>query len=65
MQVDVFVPEGQYLRPGPKFFARIKPWRRTLALPEDAGTYLLEMVKFLATGALILATGVLLLMLGQ
>jgi hypothetical protein len=36
-----------------------------LALPEDAGTYLLEIVKFLATGALILATGALLLMLGQ
>ena len=65
MQVDVFVPEGQYLRPGPKFFAGIKSWRRTLALPEDAGTYLLEIVKFLATGALILATGALLLMLGQ
>ena len=65
MQVDVFVPEGQYLQPRPKFFPRIKPGRRALALPEDAGTYLLEIVKFLATGALILATGALLLMLGQ
>jgi hypothetical protein len=47
-----------------KFAARLQPWRQALALPEDATTYLLEIAKFLATGALILASGVLLLLLG-
>ena len=62
--MDVFVPECQYLRSGPKFSVRIKTWRQALALPEDAMAYLVEITKFLATGALILATGVLLLLLG-
>ena len=62
--MDVFLSECRYQQPGRKFAARKAPWRQTLALPEDAGTYLLEIVKFLATGALILATGVLLLLLG-
>jgi hypothetical protein len=62
--MDVFVPECQYLQPGMKFAARLQPWRQALALPEDATTYLLEIAKFLATGALILASGVLLLLLG-
>ena len=35
-----------------------------LALPEDAGTYLLEITKFLAVVALIAATGLLLLLAG-
>ncbi len=60
MKVDVFVSEAQYLSPGWRIAAR--PWTR--ALPEEASTYLLEITKFVATGALILATGVLLLMLG-
>ena len=42
----------------------MKSWRQSLALPQEASTYLLEITKFLATGALILATGVLLLLLG-
>lgn len=62
--MDVYVPECQYLQPGMKFSARLKPWRQALNLPEDAMTYLLEITKFLATGALILATGVLLLLMG-
>ena len=62
--MDVFVPECQYLATGPKLTARIKQWQQDLALPEDAMAYLVEITKFLATGALILATGVLLLMLG-
>jgi len=35
-----------------------------LDLPEDAGVYLQEILKFLVSGALILAVGVLLLLLG-
>jgi len=63
--MDVLLPECRYLRPGLKFPARHEPWRQVLDLPEDAGTYLLEILKFLASGALILATGALLLLLGQ
>jgi len=62
--MDVFLPECQYLHSGPHFTARLKRLRQALALPEDARAYLVEITKFLATGALILATGVLLLMLG-
>jgi hypothetical protein len=62
--MDVFLPECRYLQAGPKFTARLKQVRQALALPEDAMTYLVEITKFLATGALILATGVLLLLLG-
>ncbi len=49
---------------GLKYAAPRKPWRQALALPEDAKTYALEITKFLATLALIAATGVLLLLLG-
>ena len=63
-KVDAILPEYRYLQPGPKFPTRMKQWRQAMALPEDAMTYLLEITKFLATGALILATGVLLLLLG-
>jgi hypothetical protein len=62
--VNVYLSECQYLQSGLKFPARRKHWRQALALPQDAPTYLLEIAKFLATGALILATGVLLLLLG-
>ncbi len=62
--MNVYLSECQYRHSGLKFSARKKHWRQTLALPEDAGLYLLEITKFLATGALLVATGVLLLMLG-
>ena len=62
--MDVFLPECRCLQAGPNFTARFKQVRQALALPEDAMTYLVEITKFLATGALILATGVLLLLLG-
>jgi hypothetical protein len=62
--MDAYLSQCRGLPPGPKFSAWLKQWRQTLALPADAGTYLLEIAKFLATGALILATGVLLLLLG-
>ncbi|MGO9620701.1 MAG: hypothetical protein ACLPT6_04775 [Desulfobaccales bacterium] len=62
--MDVFLSECRYLQPRLKFTARTRQWRQVLDLPEDAGIYLLETLKFLASGALILATGVLLLLLG-
>ena len=62
--MNVYLSECQYLHSGLKFSTRMKHWRQALALPQDASTYLLEITKFLATGALILATGVLLLLLG-
>lgn len=61
--MDVFAPECPYLQSGLRLSARRQQWRQTLALPEEAGTYLLEVAKFLACGALILATGALLLLL--
>jgi hypothetical protein len=42
----------------------MKQWRQTLALPADAATGLLEILKFLGTLALILVTAVILLMAG-
>ena len=62
--MNVYLSECQYLHSGLKFPARRKHWRQALVLPQDAPTYFLEITKFLATGALILATGVLLLLLG-
>jgi hypothetical protein len=62
LKVDAILPECRYLQPGPKFPARMKQWRQALALPEDAMTYLLEITKFLGTGALIMITALLLLM---
>ncbi len=62
--MDIFLPECRYLQPRLKFSSRCGQWRQVLDLPEDAGIYLLEILKFLASGALILATGVLLLLLG-
>ncbi len=62
--MNVYLSECRYPYPGLKFAARLKQWRPALALPGDAGIYLLEITKFLATGVLIVATGVLLLMLG-
>ena len=62
--MDVFLPECRYLQLRLKFTARNGQWRQILDLPEDAGTYYLEILKFLVSGALILATAVLLLLLG-
>ncbi|MGD0971207.1 MAG: hypothetical protein ABSA04_07385 [Desulfobaccales bacterium] len=62
--MDVLLPECRYLQPRLNFTARNGQCRQVLDLPEDAGTYLLEILKFLASGTLILATGVLLLLLG-
>ena len=62
--MDVFLPECRYLQPRLKFTARNGQWRQILDLSEDAGTYLLKILKFLISGTLILATAVLLLLLG-
>jgi len=62
--VDATLPECQYLQPGLKSAARRKQWRPALALPQDTGTYLLEITKFLATMALLATTALLLLLAG-
>jgi hypothetical protein len=62
--MDAYLSGCRYLQPGLKFTARLKQLWQALALPEDATTYLLEISKFLATVALILVTGVLLLLVG-
>ena len=62
--MNVYLSECQHLQAGLKVPALMKQWRQALALPGETATYLLEITKFLATVALILATGVLLLMLG-
>jgi len=62
--VDVFVPECQYLHAGPKFTARMRQWSQALAIPADALTILLEILKLLGTLALIMVTALILLMAG-
>jgi hypothetical protein len=62
--VDVSLPECSYLHPGLKFTARMKQLSQTLAIPEDAGTGLVEILKFLGTLALILVTALIMLMAG-
>ena len=63
--MDVFLPECRYLHAGPKFTARMKQLSQTLAIPADARTVLLEILKFLGTLALIMVTALILLMAGQ
>ena len=62
--MDVFLPAYQELHPGLKFTARLKQWSQTLAIPEDATTYLLEILKFLGIVALFLVSALILLMAG-
>jgi hypothetical protein len=62
--MDVFIPQYQYLPGSGKFVARLKQWSQTAALPADAGTFCLEVAKFLGTVALILASALILLMAG-
>jgi hypothetical protein len=62
--VDVSLPECPYLQPDLKFAARMKQLSQTLAIPEDAATYLLEILKFLGTLGLILVTALIMLMAG-
>jgi hypothetical protein len=62
--MDVLLPAYQELHPGPKGRARLKQWSQALAISEDAMTVLLEVLKFLATGTLILVSALILLMAG-
>ena len=62
--MDVSLPECPYLNPGLKFAARMKQLSQAFAIPEDAGTFLLEIVKFLGTLALIMTTALIMLMAG-
>jgi hypothetical protein len=62
--VDASLPECPYLQPELKFAARLKQLSQALAVPEDAGTYLLEILKFLGTMGLILVTALIMLMAG-
>ena len=62
--MDVSLPECPYLHPGLKFTARMKQLSQALAIPEDAATYLVEILKFFGTLALILVTALIMLMAG-
>lgn len=62
--MDVSLPECPYLHPGLKFAARLKQWGQILAIPADARLFALEILKFLGTLALIMVTGLILLMAG-
>ena len=62
--MNVSLPECPYINPGLKFTALMKEWSQTLALPADAKTGLIEILKFLGTLALILVTAVIMLMAG-
>ena len=62
--MDVSLPEYPYLQPDLKFAARLKQLSQSLAIPEDAMTTLLEILKFLGTLGLILVTALIMLMAG-
>ena len=62
--MDLSLPECPYLHPGLKVTARLRQLSQTLDLPEDAMTYLLEILKFLGTLGLILVTALIMLMAG-
>ena len=62
--MDLSLPKCPCLQPDLKFAARMKQFSQALAIPEDAGTYLLETLKFLGTLGLILVTALIMLMAG-
>ena len=62
--MDVSLPECPYINAGLKFTARMKQLSQALAIPEDAMTYLLEILKFFGTLGLILVTALIMLMAG-
>lgn len=61
--MNLFLPEFQCSHTRPKFTARIRQLGKTFALPEDAMTFILEILKFLATLVLIMEIGLILLLL--
>ena len=62
--MDASLPECSYLEPSLKFAARMKQLSQALTIPDDAGTCLLEILKFLGTLGLILTTALIMLMAG-
>jgi hypothetical protein len=62
--VDVSLPEYPYLQPDLKLAARMKQLSQAPAIPEDALTGLVEILKFLGTLGLILVTALIMLMAG-
>ena len=62
--MDLSLPECPYLHPGLKVTALMKQLSQALALPADATTYLLEILKFLGTLGLIMVTALIMLMAG-
>jgi hypothetical protein len=62
--VDLSLPECPYLHPGLKSAARLRQLSQALAIPADATTVLLEILKFLGTLGLILVTALIMLMAG-
>ena len=62
--MDVSLPECPYLQPDLKFTARMKQLSQVLAIPEDAMTGLVEILKFFGTLGLILVTALIMLMAG-
>ena len=59
--VDILLPRSRTLDAG---IEPIVSLRKVMAAPEDAKTFLLEILKFVLTVGLIMATGVVLLMVG-
>ena len=55
------LPKPQYLHAPQELMAHL---RKALAVPEDAKTFVVEILKFVTTVTLIMATGVVLLMMG-
>ena len=62
--MNVSLPECPYIDPGLKLTALMKQWSQALALPADATTYLLEILKFLGILGLIMLTALIMLMAG-
>ena len=62
--MDLLLPECPCLHPGLKVTALMKQASQALALPADATTYLLEILKFLGTLGLIVVTALIMLMAG-
>jgi hypothetical protein len=62
--VDVFLPECRYLQAGLKLTARMKHWSQARAIPAEARTILLEILKLLGTLALTMVTALIMLMAG-
>jgi hypothetical protein len=61
--VDLSLPES-YLHPDLKVTARMRQLSQALAIPADATTYLLEILKFLGILGLIMVTALIMLRAG-